>query len=853
MSPMTPERWQRLKGLFTGALALPPDERASFLAGACANEEALRIEAEALLASHEKAGGFIEPPAAERPRGRIGPYEIVRELGHGGMGTVVLAVRADDAYRREVAIKVIRRGMDTEDIVRRFRTERQILAGLADPNVAALLDGGTTADGLPYFVMEYVEGEPIDVFCDARRLGVTGRLELFRAVCSAVQYAHRNLVIHRDIKPGNILVTPAGVPKLLDFGLAKILDPSSQGAGATVTQLRILTPAFASPEQVLGGTITTATDVYSLGVLLYVLLSGCRPYGSETTSAEELARAVCETEPPRPSAVAAREPSSAAARGTSSERLRRSLAGDLDTIILKALRKEPERRYTSVEQLSEDLRRHLSGRPVSARSDSLWYRAGKFLGRHGLGTAAAAAVAVLLLVGVWEINRQRVRAERRFNEVRALANTFLFDFHDAIANLPGSTPARELVAKKGLEYIDSLAREVGTDRSLQKELATAYVAVGDVLGRPFFPNLGDTPGALANYRKALALRQALAKADPSDLQARRSVMIALQRVGDTLLKTGDTDGALKNHIEALAIAEALLATNPANPKAYLDVSVSHERIGNVRSDRGENAAALVSFRKSLGAAEQRARLDPANPGARRGLLISNAKVSDQLAATGDLKGSIASCRTSLAVAEELAKPDPTNAQARSDLGTVYGKLGILLVKAGDSPSAKGFLEKRRAIAEALSNADPNDVEAREGVAAAHEDLGDLLEKHGDHGAALGEYARALAAAEAASAMDPGDEEFRAFLAALRARPGVSYAALASRKGFPGTQRRKLWSAARAAFRSSLDQWNELRSRGALTGANACMPGEMAREIARCDTALALTGKGRKFGTTGAEP
>ena len=394
---MTPERWKKVEEVFESALEHAPDERSAYLAEVCAGDEALRHQVETLIASNEQAGSFIEAPimgtvlpatVEDDPipsmiGRRVGSYKIVREIGRGGMGAVYLAVRADDEFQKRVAIKLIKRGMDTDYIIRRFRNERQILASLDHPNIARLLDGGTTEDGLPYFVMEYVEGQPLHHYCDTKRLSTVERLRLFLKVCSAVHYAHQNLIIHRDLKPSNILVTADGTPKLLDFGIAKLLNPeiASQTLDPTTMALRLMTPEYASPEQVRGEPATTASDVYSLGVLLYELLTGRRPYRIRNRLPEEIARVICEEEPERPSIVINRieqihpdgatqvevTPESVSRRrdGTP-ETLRRQLAGDLDNIVLKALRKEPQRRYSSVEQLAEDINRHLEGLPVSA-------------------------------------------------------------------------------------------------------------------------------------------------------------------------------------------------------------------------------------------------------------------------------------------------------------------------------------------------------------------------------------------------------------------------------------------------------------------------------------------------------
>jgi serine/threonine protein kinase/tetratricopeptide (TPR) repeat protein len=405
---MTPDRWKQIEEVFQTAVDLPPRERRQYIVEACTGDDTLREQVEQLVAQHDRAGDFIEEPAfagADLPRqpdsdattlattdfyddpsiGRkVGVYRILREIGRGGMGAVYLAERADSEFRRQVAIKLIKRGMDTDFILRRFRNERQILASLDHPYIARLLDGGTTEEGLPYFVMEYIEGLPIYRFSDERKLTIQQRLRLFRQVCDAVHYAHRHLVIHRDIKPSNILVTGEGVPKLLDFGIAKLLNPELADItlDPTATAMRLMTPEYASPEQVQGLTVTPSTDVYSLGVLLYELLTGHRPYRFLSRAPHEIARVICEERPAHPSVVITRAhdllPTYVDAReadtleflynnrGSTLETLRRELAGDLDNIVMKALRKEPERRYQSAEQLREDITRHLDGQPISA-------------------------------------------------------------------------------------------------------------------------------------------------------------------------------------------------------------------------------------------------------------------------------------------------------------------------------------------------------------------------------------------------------------------------------------------------------------------------------------------------------
>ncbi|MGA2740260.1 MAG: serine/threonine-protein kinase, partial [Bryobacteraceae bacterium] len=416
---MTPQRFRQIRNVFEAVVERPPDTRGTFLAAACAGDGELQAEVEKLLAAHRQdtnllAGPAIQPENPQRLEGRrVGPYEVLREIGQGGMGTVYLAVRADHAFRKQVALKVVRPEAGSEEVMRRFQQEREILATLDHPNIARLLDGGTTEQGLPYFVMEYVAGEPIELYCDRHKLNVAARLELFRTVCAAVAYAHRTGIVHRDLKPGNILVTAEGTAKLLDFGIAKVLRPAEdETVYITRSGLHLMTAEYASPEQVRGEAVTALSDVYSLGVILYELLTGHRPYRMRSRVFHEIARVICEEPPTRPStAVGLPDGSNAGpdtvtpemvsrARDASPAELRRQLSGDLDNILLKSLSKEPLARYRSAGQLDEDVQRHLQGQPVLAYGDTSAYRIGKFLQRYKIWVIAAAAIATALATGV---------------------------------------------------------------------------------------------------------------------------------------------------------------------------------------------------------------------------------------------------------------------------------------------------------------------------------------------------------------------------------------------------------------------------------------------------------------------
>ncbi|MEM8932964.1 MAG: tetratricopeptide repeat protein, partial [Acidobacteriota bacterium] len=545
------ERWAQIKTVFADALERDPSEWTTWLDTACGGDETLRTEVEALLDAHTASGEFLEEPVIERTgvsvldaldtpksRERVGPYRVEQELGRGGMGVVYLARRDDASFHKRVAVKVTKRGMDTEEVLRRFRAERQILASLDHPNIAGLLDGGTTDDGLPYFVLEYIEGQAIDRYCDCERLGVGDRLQLYLKVCDAVQFAHRNLVVHRDLKPSNIVVTEEGVPKLLDFGIAKLLDdPGELGfspslAIPTVAGVWLMTPDYASPEQVRGEPITVASDVYSLGVLLYELLTGHRPYRINSRRPDEVVRVVCEEDPVRPSLMVRRpkaqggsgediDPEALATlRGRSARKLQRRLAGDLDVIIAKAMHKEPERRYGSVHELGLDLRRHLKGLPVRARPDAPGYRVNKWIRRN------KAVVAFLILTTLFGViaTRQRIQVERErdraeYERTIAEAERAEADRRRRVAEssaklfervFQGIDPRKEgepdLLARDLLKRSADLLSEV---REAQPEAAARFM---DTIGRSY-TYLGLSEEAEDYLEEALSVRRELLGSD----------------------------------------------------------------------------------------------------------------------------------------------------------------------------------------------------------------------------------------------------------------------------------------------------------------------------------------------------
>ena len=767
---MTPEDWRRVREILEHALELAPGRRSVYLQEVCAGNAALRLEVEALIAADEQAGtGFMAGSALETSAvlaapdepvslagTRIGPYQIVEEIGHGGMGTVYRAVRADDQYRKQVAIKVVRGGLGDEFRLHRFRAERQILANLDHANIARLLDGGATEDGRPYVVMEYIEGRPIDEYCDQRKLPVPERLKLFRTVCSAVAYAHQRLVIHRDIKPANILVTEQSEPKLLDFGIAKILDPEAAEAEHTVTVMRLMTPEYASPEQVRGEAITTASDVYSLGVVLYGLLTGRRPYGRASRVARDIVQAVIETEPEKPSASVTRAETVTAqtvseTRDEIPEKLQRRLRGDLDNIVLKALRKEPERRYASVDQFSEDIRRHLEGLPVIARPDTFFYRSSKFVKRHKAGVAAAITVLLTLVVGLaitvhetYIARAERAKAERRFNDVRKLANSLLFEVHDAIQTLPGATPARKLIVDRALQYLDALAKEAKGDLSLQRELGAAYEKVGDVQGGFRTSNLGDISGSIASYRKSLAIREAVVAADPANIAAQRELITSHGKLSDALTGVGDSAGSLEQLGQLLPIAERLSASDPNNLADRRNLALAYLDYGWKRANEANWKKGIEDCQKAASMLESVAAATPGDKRTGRVLALAYERIGDLLSSFGKQHAeSLAMHRKALTLEESLLKQDPQNTSLRRLKAWETVDIGDELRAQGDTAAALAKYREGLNSLRTLSLADPKSIQFHKDVVNAHAKIGDALLESGKAQAALTELQGAL--------------------------------------------------------------------------------------------------------------
>jgi serine/threonine protein kinase len=705
---MSPERWRRISSLLDQVLDLPEESRRPHLDAACATDPALADEVLAYLARGERAGGFLdgsplsgidtrtgdddsgEGASGEPLATTIGPYRLLRRIGRGGMGVVYLATRSDGQFTKQVALKLVRRGLDTEEILERFRRERQILAWLEHPHIARILDGGMSDDGRPYLVMEYVEGDPITAWCEARGASIEERLRLFREVCETVQYAHRNLVIHRDLKPSNILVTRDGQVKLLDFGIAKLLVPEGVEAEPALTRtgMRPMTPAYAAPELALDAPLTTAADVYSLGIVLHELLVGHRPARRETGAGTGSGSA---SGPAPPSRVVAREQPRSA-------KLRRLLRGDLDTIVLKALQPDPARRYRTVEALAEDLDRHASALPIRARRDTWGYRAGKFLSRHRVGTAAAVLVALSLAAGIagtlWQA-RQARREAAKAREVQAFTMR-LFEGSDPHQAPEENLSARDLLDRGARRVDEELRsqpeiqaemmlmlgridvtlgiydrarglldgalerqRRLYGDRSL--EVSGTEAEIGGLLSQK-----GEYAAAEKTLREALALRETLrGREDPG-------LAPILSNLGEALVESGNLAEGEQAYRRALAINRRALGDD------HLEVAMNLSDLGSLLYSRGRYAEAGAQFRQAL--AIRKGRTPDSD--------------YDTQTVRGNL-GAILATEGSFAEAEELLRK--VLADRRKSLGPDHPYVGLSLDVLGNTLRDAGDFDEAEAV------------------------------------------------------------------------------------------------------------------------------------------------------------
>ena len=758
-STITPERWHRASEIFADALEHNEgDAREAFLLQACGTDRALLQQVGALIDAENRAPNALHltqfaqvvasavgvdtndagDSAAHWIGQRLGAYKIVSEIARGGMGLVFKGHRDDAEFNKDVAIKLVRDSGHAGGgarLIERFKAERQILATLDHPNIARLIDGGTTVEGAPFLVMEFVDGEPITAYAARHALDVNARLELFRSVCAAVHFAHQRLVVHRDLKPNNIFVNQQGEVKLLDFGIAKMLEATvADGTPDAATTMLAMTPAYASPEQIRNQPITTASDVYALGVVLYELLTGQSPYKSKKTQPLDLAKEICETDPERPSTVLGRThvdaslPQTLAIDALDLKRLQRGLRGDLDNIVMMALRKDPSRRYASAQQLSEDIRRYQQHQPVSARADSFGYRASKFGRRNRWAVGFAALAGAGLIGGIVATTHQasvarqaQARAEQSAADMRKLANDSLFELHESIKDLPGATAARQQLIERAIAYLEKLAAQPQpqpqSDAALAEEIGWGWLRLAELQAGHSAVNTGQINAADGNYKKAVATLAVAHAQQPAHIGVGLRLGMAHRGYGVYLAMLNEYDDAARQFSEAIAVGERF----------------DDQRVAT-RRNRVEMTSALIYRANYVGSRDA------------AGLLV---KVRDADRARQILED----------VAAQADTPDEARKRAESNLAYAYQTLGSLATASTDperNASALTWAQKSVALEERLLAKEPDNTLRMYNTANAYGAI-ELIHREAARYEQAIEYGqRAYALFDRVSSKDPAD-------------------------------------------------------------------------------------------------
>jgi tetratricopeptide (TPR) repeat protein len=747
---LTREDLAAIEAIFDEVVDLDPALRSSLLDARSGLRAELRAEVETLLSAHARVGSFMEPvdlltgsgaPAAAEKRvgAVVGAWRLLRRIGTGGMGDVYLAERSDGAYAGQAAVKFTRAHLPDPVAARRFLLERQFLASLHHPNIVTLLDGGATPTGEGYLVMEYVEGTPVTEFCRSRALSLDARLSLMRQVCGAVQYAHQRAIVHRDLKPGNILVTADGVPKILDFGVAKLLEGA--GADETLTMGLMpgpLTPNYASPEQLRGLGVTTAADVYSLGVLLYEMVTGERPYETAGQTLDAVVKLVVDTQPSRPSAPRA-------GGDTTLPYPRHHLRGDLDAVVLKAMRKEPEQRYGSAGELADDIGRFLAGAPVVAREPSLGYTLRRLAARNkGLvAVTVAALVAIVSALGValWQRQvalREQSRAEERFREVRQLANSLIFRIHDSVARLPGSTPVRREIVDEALTYLERLERDLAGDEALRLELAAAYRQIGSILGSAGQPNLGDRDGARRQFERSRELLLPIASKATASPESVQSLVTTDRQLANVLKRMDREPEAVAMAGEAVSHAERAVKASHPGARELLARAVFEAAMAVHPSD-----ASVPHWRRAEALWVELLAERPDDPSRQRNLGLVDKYLGAVLDRRGENDEAAVHYARALKLDEGRLARTPDDRQVQFDTAISLANMASIAQDRRENDVALALFSRSLQIRSALSDSDPADVLARSRVAWVRMRLARLERERGNLNAALDHARRSV--------------------------------------------------------------------------------------------------------------
>ena len=716
MSPI-----ERIEHLFHEALLRPAGpHRDAWLEHACQGDAVLQADVVSLIGHHQQlavnAMAMEPPPVPPVPVDSFGPYRAVRLLGRGGMGAVYLAERNDGRFEQQVAVKVMAAHLVGEDFLQRFLREGQLLAALNHQNITRLIDGGVTSGGQPYLVLEYVDGAPLDLFCNWVQMDVRARLRLFLQVCQAVDFAHRNLILHRDLKPSNVLVTPAGRVKLLDFGTSSLMSAHDQA----LTRVRMLTPRYASPGQLRNERATIQDDVFSLGVILFELLTGAWPYGDPDSAVAGLERVSNDAMPASPSTAATEE--AAAARSIPLDRLRRLLKGDLSVITLKALDSNVERRYATTAELMADVEAYLEGRPVSGRQGEFVYRTMKLVRRNKLAIAASVVLAASIVGGIggvlWQARiaqEQGRKAEARAEDLRKLSNALLSDLDAAIRKLPGSTEAQKMLVTTVTEHLGRMAKDSSDDPGIQNDMANSWVKLGNVQGNPYDQNIGDVPGALSSLDKAIAIAEPQVRKRPGDAEAKRTLARAHQSRGEVLFGAGKAPEAALEMRGAVNLYDGLAADKRAPVAALHDAQSAYGALADILGQPGTSSlsdqdGALAAYRKSLEFVQRILVIEPANVRALRGAVVARYKIANIVSQTDPPKA-LEIYRAALAAVEAL----PVGVRETFDIQRLNSFLlrlyGGALAEVGHYEEAITAMEQSKKISRRFLVADTKDARA----------------------------------------------------------------------------------------------------------------------------------------------
>lgn len=732
--------WEKLKPILEIALTLDPSEREPYLKTACSDHPKQYEEALNLLANDNdltlelsQVIGITGPESIYQEGQILGHYKLIREIGRGGMGTVFLAERVDGEYDQKVAIKILKDGRASDLLIQKLRNERQILANLKHPNIINILDGGTTDQGIPFIVMEYVEGTMITDYIEEQNLGLNQKLQLFQKLCDVISFAHQKLIIHRDIKPSNILINQAGEIKLLDFGIAKILNP--QGQSFQETQLLFITPDYASPEHIKGQPLTISSEVYSLGILFYQILTGINPFKSEHNSLSSMIEMICEYNPPPPSKQGANT--------------NIKLKGDLDNICLKALRKDPVERYHAVDHFSQDIDRYLQQLPVTATKDQWSYRAKKFMARNRIYILSGLIIFFITLAGLLSSLYQAGEARAMFNDLRGLTGSMLFEFYDGVANLEGTTAVKELVVTKTISYLKKMEIRNSGNYDLMNDVSDGYQRLGNIQGNSYYANMGLSDDALKSYNQAVRISENLVDKNSTNQKYRFNLSQAYLGLGDILYTLNRLDTTLLLYQKSSQLLLQLTEKNPDTLKYWLALSESFNRIGDVSgmygySNLGNTAMSIASYHKSVDILEKLIELAPENNLFRNSLAVSLSMLANLYTVTGKYPEAIEAGYKSIAAFEALLKEDPNNYVKMTSLQQMKNAMREPLTEAMRLDEAFTLLIEVESRLIESQRMDPQNKNIHENLAVNYNAKGRVLELRGDFENALKDYQKAYA-------------------------------------------------------------------------------------------------------------